>query len=567
MNVKNQTEFVDQLKRWNVAGVQAVHVIAGGQAALAETLIARAFSQTQKFSKDEERNVVSWDCVRGLVNAESGRAINNTIGLTEAVLQIATSPSKLDATAASVFGKDTCVILRDPHFFLKQMPACLSALKEAIKRERFGLRRTPEDGPHRRVVYLITNGPTLTDELSGYVKTIDLPLPVKAEIEAIVDNLIAGWPDDLKSPYAAGTPGRDAVCRASVGLGVSDIRDTVSVAVSQYKGDLDRVRGVIERQKADILKKSEVLTYEPLEQVVTAPELKGYENLDDWVEARKVVYTVRAEELGLDMPKGIGLVGIPGGGKSVAARSVARRLGLPLVWFDVSAVFGSLVGESERRMREAIAAVEAIESCVLVVDEIDKAMGNAHESVGDSGVTQRVLGNLLSWMAGKTSKVFVMFTMNRIDKLPPELTRRGRLDEIFVVDLPDAATRREILEVHMRRRRVDPAGYTAEEWERMTAATDGFVGAELEEVVKASRLEALTADPAGQAVPTAAQLQAVIGRLSPLSKSSAEDVDRIRKFAAERAVPVGRTRPVTPKKSKGGGRTIIVREDNGPQYN
>lgn len=580
MIVKNQKEFVDQIEMWMRAGVQAIHVIAGAQAAQAEHLIEEAYLRVRAGGKNQiavaAPRTVTWDIVNGL----KGKAGDDGADTTKRLVDARVFPKAVETIVSltptsdqiEVLGQDACVIFRDPHPFLRSDAASLSSFKEAVKGNRFWSQTVDKNLKFRRFVVLLTNSDSLTDELKGYVSTIEMPLPVKEEIASVLDRLTAGWQDNLKAEFADRTKAREIVCQALTGLTAVDIENTLSEAVVRHRNAkvtaeqrLELVRSTIERQKADVLRRTEALTYIPLEDVLKAPELCGYENLDNWVVSRRAAYSAQAEELRIDRPKGLAITGIPGSGKSVALKLIAKRLQKPLVMFDIASVFGSLVGESERKMREALAAVTAMQDCVLGVDEIDKALGGAHEASGDSGTTRRVLGKFLSWLADKDNNIFVVFTMNRIEQLPPELTRRGRLDEIFWVDLPNDGTRVAILKLHLQRRGVEPNVYTTDEWDQLARATDGFVGAELEDVVKAARLEALLVGTP-KAVPSCEQLLAVIRKVQPLSKTDDTGLDKIREFSKTRAVPVGEPAFVKVRKGKA-GRGLEVGGIDPSQYN
>lgn len=567
MIVKSQKEFVDQVEMWIRAGVQAIHVVAGAQAAQAEHLIEQAYLRVRAPGGKNQLQIasprtVTWDAVNGLKGKAADDGADTTKRLVEArvftkAVEVVTSLTP-SSDQMEVLGQDACVIFRDPHPFLRGDAASLSSFKEAVKGNRFWSQTVSKDLRYRRFVFLLTNSHDLTPELSGYVSTIELPLPVKEEIAPVLERLTASWPAAIRSEFAAGTKAHETVCQALTGLTAVDIENTLSEAVVRHRDAkvspaqrLELVRATIERQKADVLRRTEALQYIPLEDVLKAPELCGYENLDKWVVSRLAAYSEQAETLKIDRPKGLAITGIPGSGKSVALKLIAKRLQKPLVMFDIASVFGSLVGESERKMREALAAVTAMQDCVLAVDEIDKALGGSHESTGDSGVTRRVLGKFLSWLADKDNNIFVVFTMNRIEQLPPELTRRGRLDEIFWVDLPNDGTRVAILRLHLARRGVDPDAYGQAEWDQLAQATDGFVGAELEDVVKAARLESLLSG-SPKAVPTVDQLLAVARKVQPLSKTDDTGLDKIREFSKTRAVPVGEPHTVKVRNGKRG---------------
>jgi SpoVK/Ycf46/Vps4 family AAA+-type ATPase len=226
-------------------------------------------------------------------------------------------------------------------------------------------------------------------------------------------------------------------------------------------------------------------------------------NLKNWLERRRRIFCGEGGAAGLDVPKGILLLGVQGGGKSLAAKAVAGAWSVPLLALDFGALYNKFFGETERNLREALAAAEAMAPCVLWIDEIEKGIGGDHSGTSDGGVSRRVLGTLLTWMAERKTRVFLVATANDIAQLPPELVRKGRFDEIFFVDLP--------------------------------AATEGFSGAEIEQAVVAGLYEA----HAAQTPMDMATLQREIGTTRPLSVTMAERIDALRAWAADRTVPAG----------------------------
>ena len=235
--------------------------------------------------------------------------------------------------------------------------------------------------------------------------------------------------------------------------------------------------------------------------------------------------------MNLPAPKGVLLVGVQGCGKSLAAKAIARAWEMPLLKLDAGRLYDKYVGETERNLRRALGIAESLAPSVLWIDEIEKALATGSGDGSDGGLSQRMLGTLLTWMAERPAEVFVVATANDVFRLPPELLRKGRFDELFFVDLPTAAEREEILAIHLRMRRQDPAAF---DLPVLRAATEGFSGAELEQVVVGALLGALHA---GAPLDTAALAREAAGTV-PLSRSRAEDVQRLRDLAAERFVPV-----------------------------
>jgi hypothetical protein len=261
-------------------------------------------------------------------------------------------------------------------------------------------------------------------------------------------------------------------------------------------------------------------------------DVGGLGNLKNWLERRRRIFCGEAGAAGLDAPKGILLLGVQGGGKSLAAKAVAGAWSVPLLALDFGALYNKFFGETERNLREALAAAEAMAPCVLWIDEIEKGIGGDHSGTSDGGVSRRVLGTLLTWMAERKTRVFLVATANDITQMPPELVRKGRFDEIFFVDLPDAVTRAEIWGIHLSRRGQAAAAF---DLNVLAAATEGFSGAEIEQAVVAGLYEA----HAAQTPMDMATLQREIGTTRPLSVTMAERIDALRAWAADRTVPAG----------------------------
>lgn len=256
----------------------------------------------------------------------------------------------------------------------------------------------------------------------------------------------------------------------------------------------------------------------------------GLGNLKRWLLQRNQAFTQKARDFGLPNPRGVMLVGVPGCGKSLCAKAVAAAWEKPLLKFDLGRVFGSLVGESEERMRKALEVAEGVAPAVLWIDELEKGLSGIGGG-GDSGVATRVFGNLLTWMEEKRKPVFVVATANDITRLPPELLRKGRFDEVFFVDLPTPRERAEILIIHLSRRQRDPSAF---DLRRIVEVTDGFSGAELEEVV----IDGLyAAFPSEDKKLTTAHLVEAARHIIPLSRSRKADIERTRTWAAENARP------------------------------
>ena len=246
-------------------------------------------------------------------------------------------------------------------------------------------------------------------------------------------------------------------------------------------GELNRKDlSLIFEQKKQMILKSGILEMIPLKESID--DIGGLENLKQWLRRKaKVIKNIQsAEKYGVDMPKGVLIAGVPGCGKSLSAKAVASLFEVPIIRLDMGKLMGKYLGESETNLRKAINLAEAISPCVLWVDELEKAFAG----IGDGGgheVTTRLFGSFLTWMQEKTSTAFVVATANDITKLPPELLRKGRFDEIFYVGLPNAKERKKIFEIHIKKRHQD---ISKVDIQKLVSMTDGYSGADIEGVVK-----------------------------------------------------------------------------------
>jgi SpoVK/Ycf46/Vps4 family AAA+-type ATPase len=260
----------------------------------------------------------------------------------------------------------------------------------------------------------------------------------------------------------------------------------------------------------------------------------GLQNLKTWLGRRTTAFGEKARQFGLPEPRGLLLLGVQGCGKSLTAKAVAAHWKLPLLRLDMGRIFSGLVGSSEENLRKAIRVAEGVAPVVLWVDEIEKGLsgvgGNA--GVNDGGVTARVFGTLLTWLQEKTDPVFVVATANRIDGMPPELLRKGRFDEIFFIDLPELAERKDIFRIHLERRKRDAAAF---DLEALAARAEGFSGAEIEQAIIAGLYEAFGENvELGQP-----HLLRALQETFPLSVTMKDEIARLRTWAR------GRTRPAS----------------------
>lgn len=269
---------------------------------------------------------------------------------------------------------------------------------------------------------------------------------------------------------------------------------------------------------------------EYVEAPVDLGEIGGLRRLKSWLKQRQDATTPEALEFGIGMPRGVLMLGVQGAGKSLCSKAIATAWQRPLLRMDVSALYDRYIGESERRLRDALTQAEAMAPIILWIDEIEKAFASAATRNTDGGLSQRMFGTLLTWMQEHQAPVFLVATANDIEALPPELLRKGRFDEIFFVDLPRKATRKQILAIHLKKRQRDPDQF---DLDALAEASDGYSGAEIEQAVVSALHDAYASK-------RELNTQTIIAALEgspPLSVTMAERVDALRAWARDRCVP------------------------------
>ena len=366
-------------------------------------------------------------------------------------------------------------------------------------------------------------------ELEKDVTLVDMPLPTEAEYREILENMIKQVEKKPRVLIDLDDDAKDEIVKACQGLTRAEAENALAKAIVSHEG-LTRadVRAILS-EKEQIIRKSGILEYTAA--VDSFGNVGGLANLKAWLWQRNQAFTQKARDFGLPNPRGVMLVGVPGCCKSLCAKAVAAEWEKPLLKFDLGRVFGSLVGESEERMRKALDVAEGVAPAVLWIDELEKGLSGLGGGGGDGGVATRVFGNLLTWMEEKRKPVFFVATANDITRLPPELLRKGRLDEIFFVDLPTPRERAEILMIHLARRQRQPSDFNLR---AIVEATDGFSGAELEEVVISGLYAAFRSE---NKTLTTDHLVHAARQIIPLSLARQADIARLRAWAERNARP------------------------------
>ncbi len=321
----------------------------------------------------------------------------------------------------------------------------------------------------------------------------------------------------------------DLLLQHLAGMPEEDVHRLSLNAIRHGRISLEEVRRVLEFKRQTLGKSGLIEFYADSSSL---EDVGGLDGLKSWLELRRTAFVGDEKKQHVDPPKGMLLLGVQGAGKSLAAKAVAGSWHVPLIRLDFGALYNKFLGESERNLREALKQAEAMAPCVLWIDEIEKALASDGSGAGDGGVSRRLLATVLTWMAERTAKVFLVATANDVTQLPPELLRKGRLDEIFFLDLPNAASRRDILRIHLKKRKLDPAQFDVAQ---LAASCAGFSGAEIEQALVA----AIYAANAGNEPPNTAHLLCEFHRTRPLSVVMAEKITALRLWASGRTVSAG----------------------------
>jgi len=362
-------------------------------------------------------------------------------------------------------------------------------------------------------------------ELEKEVVVLDFQLPDMVELNKVLTNH-----QEQHRGRRLTTEAREKLLRAALGL-TKDESEKVYRKAQVTTGRLteDEV-DIVLSEKKQLIRRNGILEY--IEEDETIDAIGGLEELKKWLKQRSNAFTERAREYGLPQPKGMLILGVPGCGKSLIAKTTSRLWGLPILRLDMGRVYdGSMVGRSEANLRNALKTAESISPTILFIDELDKSFaGSAGSGDSDGGTSSRIFGSFLTWMQEKKSPVFVMATANRVERLPGEFLRKGRFDEIFFVDLPTPEERQDIFNIHLTKRREDIARFDLEQLAKMS---DGFSGAEIEQAIIAAMYEAFAQDREFTQLDIIAALKSTL----PLSRTMQEQVTALRDWARQRARP------------------------------
>jgi SpoVK/Ycf46/Vps4 family AAA+-type ATPase len=464
----------------------------------------RVLSLLLQFAMSRGLTLHEWSSTRGLRRGGIIEPLDNGTHLTE--------PEDLLKHIYSSEGP-ALYALCDLHPYLSGEPRIIRRLKDiALDYDRLG-----------NTLVLISHSLKVPTELGRLTASFKLRLPSDEELLAMVRSQAQAWAK-LNAGRKVKT---DSATLDKLIANLRGVTHADALVLIRHAIFADGVIGetdipAINRLKFDLLDAEGVLHYE--HDTESFSNVGGLSNLRAWLKLRQEAFLKNGDT---DRPKGILLLGVQGSGKSLAAKSVAGQFGVPLLRLDFGALYNKYFGETERNLRDSLRQAELMAPCVLWMDEIEKGLATGDS---DNATSKRVLATLLTWMAENKKPVFLVATANDITALPPELMRKGRVDEVFFVDLPDVSTRRDIFQIHLRKRGFDPEAF---DLDALAAGSDGFTGAEIEEAIVSARHLCAAND----ATLTTVNLMDAINRTYPLSVLRADSIDSLRAWAAGRTVP------------------------------
>lgn len=460
------------------------------------------------------RTLVSWDFADGFkqmsppVVAAEGK--NSSLGPYDFQPEgLAPKPDPLNALQViGAYGKQAIFVLKDFHEFWEQ---------PIIKRKLRNLAQKLE--PSGKCIFITSPNKRVPDELKDDIGVIDLPMPRESELNELLSNVA----QSNSITVELDTEQKQRFLQAALGLTSQHAKRVLTKAAVVSRGKINESHiKMITEEKRQVIRQSEALEFFPVSE--TMDDIGGLEQLKEWLQIRQGAFSEEARKFELPPPKGVALIGIPGTGKSLTAKAIGAIWRLPLLKLDVGALFGGIVGESEERTRRALHVAETVAPCILWIDELEKAFAQGGL---DGGTSSRVFGSILTWMQDKSAPVFVVATANDISKLPPELLRKGRFDEVFFLDLPTEEERKQIFHVQLKRINRPLHAF---DLNVLAKASEYFVGAEIENAINDALYKAFYD---GQRAMITDDIIASLKKLIPLAESQREVVGKLRSWLKE----------------------------------
>lgn len=464
----------------------------------------RAENLLNDIGKAAGKEVISWTLSQGFDPSQGG---DGNCKKPEAALKYI-----LQSSQKAIF------ILKDFHPFLDQ-----EIITRLMRDLTLKLRKS------YKTIIIVSPQMKIPLDLEKDITVFDLPLPTARELGKVLKNLLAPYKDSSRIRVDLSSQLAEKVIQATLGLTKKEAENVYAKALLKGRDFTHDDLPDIISEKQQLIRKSGILDFIPFSSEMK--DVGGLNGLKQWLKERSEAFSSKARDFGLPEPKGLLLVGVPGCGKSLAAKAIASEWRLPLLRLDVGKIFASFIGSSEQNMRKALAVAESMSPTIFWLDEIEKGFSGLKSSGSvDAGVTARIFGTFLTWMQEKTKPVFVIATANDVEQLPPELLRKGRFDEIFFIDLPDMAERMDIFKIHISFKKRDPSKFDVE---ALASQADNFSGAEIEEAIVGALYKAFSL---GRDINTE-DIQNTLREMVPLAVTAKEKISYIRNWAKTRARP------------------------------
>lgn len=428
---------------------------------------------------------------------------------------------------SDAFPREGYFVMLDLYFSFAEM-ATQTALRKQAQRALSN---------SQRLFLIVPNHAEIPEAIAPLMHIIQFGYPTRDELGSSLDDIIDNLDDDDKPTIAEDE--RQAIIANGQGMNLNSFETAIALSITTYTSDTGSMDGFsasdimdsIRAYKTAMLRKTNVLELQP---TVSEKDIGGLDLFKEWMHQRRLTYTAKARGSHVMPSRGALVVGPPGTGKSLVAKAAGSILNLPVVRFDVGRVFGQYIGQSEQQMRSVLALVDAMAPLVLMLDEIDKGFSGMNSGGGDSGTTQRVFGTFLTWMQERNQldrPVFLIMTANRIAGLPPELLRKGRVDEIWSVNMPNDDEREQIVSIHLAKRKQDMDRGDIKGAVRLA---DGLVGAEIEALIEDALVMSLAGDTPGV---TYELLEKAKGYLKPMAVTRASEFTEMQQWAEQNARP------------------------------
>ena len=497
-----------QLINYVRAGYPGIYVVSGEE--------ARVEAELKSVAEGIGYQLFAWSILDGLVDTADG-TLHNAMDPQEVLGGIADLPER------------SLVLLRDFHQFLEDPNPIITRLLKNV------MRAAKTEG---KTLVVLGCRLLLPPELEREFVVVEFALPSRDEIGVVLDNIAESA--GRESPQ---DDERELLLDAATGLTSIEAESAFALSVVE-DGGLNSA--IVAREKALAVKKNGLL--EIVKAPATLDDIGGLDLLKGWLTQRRGAFGRMAQDYGLPSPRGLLIIGIPGTGKSLTAKATASVFQRPLLKLDAGRIYAGLVGQSEENLRSVIRTVEAIAPCVLWLDEIEKAFGGGKNSAAtDGGTSSRVFGTFLSWLQERTAPVFVVATANDVSQLPPELLRKGRVDELMFVDLPNAEEREAIWRIQIAKYGREPGGF---DLAALVSASEGLTGSEIEQAVIDGLYDAFNdyREPVDRNFLTALEATVPLGRLM------SDQITALRQWAK------GRTRPASSSEAKPSRKRRIIQD-------